>query len=160
MARTQKLKPILGFWIYAEGRKPVFIIDENHDAALNYAFTQKEAAEIKTLLKTSIEERKNLSFFPQNISIEVVIGHNLTPPIAITKSVVEPFERSWQYFDARIGYDNQLTEEGSEKRVDIYDFCHTEGQANLLLRGSGIAMFEMRREVSGTHLGRHEEESE
>lgn len=156
----KKLKPILGFWIYAEGRKPVFIIDENHDAALCYAFTLSEVVAIKALLKVSIEERKNLTFLPQNISIEVVRSYHLTPPIAITKSVVEPFERSWQYFDSRIGYDNQLTEEGSEKRVDIYDFCHTEGQVSLLLRGAGIAMFEMRREISGTHLGRHEEESE
>lgn len=50
-------------------------------------------------------------------------------------AVVKAIERQ-QYFDSRIGYDNQLTEEGSEKRVDIYDFCHTEGQVSLLLRGA------------------------
>jgi hypothetical protein len=159
MARTPKLKPILGFWIYAEGRKPFFIIDQNHEAALNYHLTTKEVAALKPLLDVCIEERTSKTFLKQNVSVEIVFDHCLTPPIAITKSVVEITERSWQFFDARIGYDNQLTEEGSEKRVDIYDFCHTQGEARRLLKTSE-PMFEVHREVSGTHLGRHEEESE
>lgn len=158
MPRT-KLKPILGFWIYAEGRKPAFIIDENHDAVLNYFFTEKEVIDVKAALAVCIEARDSRTFLKQNISIEVVFNHNLTPAIAITKGAVDTTDRGWQHFDARIGYDNQLTEEGSEKRVDIYDFCHTEGEARRLLKPHE-AMFETHREVSGDHLGRNEEESE
>lgn len=154
-----KLKPILGFWIFAVGRKPIYVIDANHTAALTYHFTASEVETVTRVLNICATERKNLTFaLPMSVSIERVIAHTLAPPIAITKDVVTG-ERGWQHFCGRIGYDNQLTEEGSEKRVDIYDFARSEGEAALLLKPF-VPVFELYSGDVSRRIGVNDEESE
>lgn len=154
-----KQKPILGYWIYAESRKPVFVIDAMQLSVLDYHFSKAEVIEVQMLVNVCKEERRSLSFDPNAVSVEVVFDVRRTPSIALIRSVEDHESRSWMNFDAKAGYDNFLAEGSLEPLAIAFDYCFTEGQARLHLTPNS-PIFPVRKNAVGGRLGRHEEESE
>lgn len=154
-----KQKPILGYWIYALQRKPVFVIDAMQLSVLDYHFSKTEVVEVQMLVNVCKEERRSLSFDPNAVSVEVVFDVRRTPAIALIRKPEDHEVRGWMNFDAKAGYENFLAEGTLEPHAIAFDYCFTEGQAKLALHPNS-PLFPVRKNAVGGRLGRHEEESE
>lgn len=152
-----KLKPILGFWIYAEQRKPIFVIDAKHDSVLDYHFGKSEVPLIKQLISICEMARTSKTFEREQFDIEVVIDPAIAPCIMLYK---HDEKLMWSFYNPKLKYEN-AEEESGEGAWTIVDFCRTQGEAARLTKPRSEPMFDRYVLTAAEKMiGRNEEESE